>query len=260
MNKFSAIKHLLITLIICVITTSGVQAARLAAEQILSKELLLNQLMTDIYLLQLDFGNTVAREQLQERLVQINAIVEQLPEKSNDQETAELLATVQSLWPVISRHTQWLAGLPENSPTPEAHSLMRALAKLDRQLLLLRQKTLSNDPKASRQFRLLEHALFMQRMTREYLSLSVSEKNAENTLTGRLQLQTMASHFELRLSAIASDFKSNPHASQPLKQSQATWHYISRSITQFPELMAPATIVRYNDRIVKKLVSVQRML
>lgn len=260
MKKCPAIKHLLIALMICVITIPGARAAGLTAEQILSKELLLNQLITDIYLLQLDFGNNAAREQLQERLVQINVIIEQLPEKSDDPETAELLATVQSLWPVISRHTKWLAELPEKSPAPEARSLMRALAKLDRQLLLLRQKTLSSDPKASRQFRLLEHALLMQRMTREYLSLSVLEKNAENTLTGRLQLQIMANHFELRLITIADDFKDNPHATRPLKQSRAAWHYISRSITEFPELMLPAIVVRYNDRIVKKLTSVQRML
>ena len=161
---------------------------------------------------------------------------------------------------MISRHTKWLANLPEQSPPPEARSLIRALAKLDRQLLLLRQKTLSSDPKASRQFRLLEHALLMQRMTREYLSLSVAERNAENTLTGRMQLQSMANHFDQRLAVIAEDLKGNPHASQPIKQSLAAWHYISRSITHFPEQMVPATIVRYNDRIVKKLTSVQRML
>ena len=260
MNKRPALKYLLIMLTTCVMTLSGARATELTAEQILSKELLLNQLMTDIYLLQLDFSNNAAREQLQERLVQINAIIEQLPEKSDDQETSDLLKTVQSLWPVISRHTKWLAGLPEKSPAPEAHSLMRALAKLDRQLLLLRQKTLSNAPKASQQFRLLEHALLMQRMTREYLSLSVAERNSENTLTGRLQLQTMANHFDQRLTVIADDFKGNPHASLPLKQSRAAWQYISRSITGFPEQMVPATIVRYNDRIVKKLSSVQRML
>ena len=260
MNTFSAIKHLLIVLAISVIAIPSSRAAGLTAEQILSKELLLNQLMTSIYQLQLDFGNAAAREQLQERLVQINAIIEQLPEQSDDPETAELLVTVQSLWPVISRHTKWLAGLPEKSPAPEAHSLMRALAKLDRQLLLLRQKTLNSDPKTSQKFRLMEHALFMQRITREYLSLSVSEKNAENTLTGRLQLQTMASHFEQRLISISEDLKGNPHASQPLKQSKAAWHYISPSITEFPRLMVPAIIVRYNDRIVKKLASVQRML
>ena len=260
MNKRSATKFLLILLMVGSVILPGARAAGLTAEQILSKELLLNQLMADIHLLQLDFGNNVAREQLQERLVQINTIIEQLPEHSDDHETAELLATVQSLWPVISRHTNWLAGLPEKSPAPEAHSLMRALAKLDRQLLLLRQKTLSNDPKASRQLRLLEHALLMQRMTREYLFLSVAENNAENTLTGRLQLQTMATHFEQRLNTIADDFNGNPHASQPLKQSRAAWNYISRSVTQFPELMVPATIVRYNDRIVRKLTSVQRML
>lgn len=260
MNKRSTIKYLLITLITCVITTSGARAAGLTAEQILSKELLLNQLMSDIHLLQLDFSNHAARERLHERQVQINAIIEQLPEKSDDQETSDLLTTVQSLWPVISRHTKWLANLPEKSPPPEGHSLMRALAKLDRQLLLLRQKTLSNDPKASQQFRLLEHALLMQRMTREYLSLSVAERNAENTLTGRMQLRTMANYFDQRLTVIADDLKGNPHASLPLKQSRAAWHYISRSITRFPEQMVPATIVRYNDRIVKKLSSIQRML
>ena len=260
MKKRPAMKYLLTTLFFCVITAPGVKATGLTAEQILSKELLLNQLMTDIHLLQLNFGNHIARERLQQRLVQINTVIEQLPDQSDDRETTELLTMVQSLWPVISRHTKWLAELPENAPAPEAHSLVRALAKLDRQLLLLRQKTLNSDPKASRQLRLLEHALFMQRMTREYLALSVSEKNSGNTLTGRLQLQTMASHFEQRLTTFTNDFKSNPHASPPLKQSQAAWHYISRSITEFPELMVPDTIVRYNDRIVKKLVSVQRML
>lgn len=260
MIKLSARQYLLTALLISIFTTPLARATELTAEQILSKELLLNQLMTDIHLLQLDFSNHIARERLQERLIQINAIIEQLPEHSEDQETFDLLITVQSLWPVISRHTKWLAGLPEKSLPPEGHSLMRALAKLDRQLLLLRQKTLSNDPKASQQFRLLEHALLMQRMTREYLSLSLAERNAENTLTGRMQLQTMASHFEQRLTTIADGLKNNPHASLPLKQSRAAWHYISRSITHFPEYMVPATIVRYNDRIVKKLSSVQRML
>ena len=260
MNKRPAIKYLFITLLLCVTTASGVRAAALTAEQILSKELILNQLMADIHLLQLDFSNNIAREQLQGRLIQINSIIEQLPEQSDDPETSDLLTSVQSLWPVISRHTKWLAELPEDSPTPEAHSLMRAMAKLDRQLLLIRQKTASNDPEASSRFRLLEHALLMQRMTREYLALAVLEKNAENTLTGRMQLQSMARHFDQRLATIADDFKGHPHASQPLKKSQAAWQYISRSITHFPEQMVPATVVRYNDRIVKKLTSVQRML
>ena len=260
MKKCSAIKALLFAMIFGSAVHIDASATSLTPEQILTKELLLNQLMTHIHLLQLDFKNTGAREKLQERLIEITAVFDQLPKESSDTETSELLSAVQSLWPVINRHTQWLVSLPEQSAPPEAQSLMRALEKLDRQLLLLRQKTINNDPKASRQFRFLEQALFMQRITREYLGLLLLRENADNTLSGRMQLQTMATHFDQRLDIISNELKNNPHANPPLKQSRAAWLYISRSITHFPEQRVPLMVVRYNDRIVKKLTSVQRML
>ena len=57
MNKSPVITYLLIMLMTCIFTLPGARATELTAEQILSKELLLSQLMTDIHLLQLDFTN-----------------------------------------------------------------------------------------------------------------------------------------------------------------------------------------------------------
>ena len=259
MKNRSLAKVVFLSLLLGNLLPSSAFSNGLTPEQVLNKELLLNQLMTSIHLLQLDFHNEPAREQLQERLELINSMVENLPENPQDSESAELLNNIQVLWPIISRHTLWLAELPEQSQPPELNSLMRALAKLDRQLLLIRQKNLTANPQARRTLRFLEHALLMQRMTREYLSLTLSHKEAKNTLSGQMQLQSLADHFEQTLARMIKDLKHHPHASTPLKATQASWQYISRSITRFPEQNVPGMVVYYNDRIVDKLFSVQRM-
>lgn len=260
MKNSPFIKALFTTILLGSLLSPNIRANELTLEQILNKELLLNQLMTSIHLLQLDFQNQQVREKLRQNLEEINALIDKLPKEASDDESKELLLTIQSLWPVISRHTRWIMSLPEQSRPPETQTLMRALAKLDRQLLLLRQKTLSLNPEASHNLRFTAHALHMQRIAREYLSLTLTRDNAENTLSGQLQLQTMATHFEQQLEKMIAEMRHNPHANSPLQQCRTTWRYISRSITEFPEQMVPATIVRYNDRIVSKLSSVQRML
>ena len=228
-------------------------------EQILNQELLLNQLITSIHILQLDFLDQDIREELQEQLVQLDANFKAWPQASKDSESNDLLMTVKSLWPVIKRHINWLSDLPKQSRPPEANSLLRALGKLDRQLMLLRQKYLSSNPAASRKYRFLEQALMMQRLTRQYLSLALTNKQTEDMSTKKSDLQSLAAHFSQRLNTIQEALAEHPHAGQPLKQSVIAWQYISNSIEGFPSNQVPLMIVRYGNRIVSKLSSVQRM-
>lgn len=228
-------------------------------EHILNQELLLNQLITSVYILQLDFLDQDVREELQEQLIQLDTNFKNWPHNSNDAESDDLLTTVKSLWPIISRHILWLSELPEQTRPLEAGSLLRALGKLDRQLMLLRQKYLSAHPSASQKYRFLEQALMMQRLTREYLSLALANQQSEDFSHQKNDLESLASHFNQRLNNIQKDLGEHPHAGPPLKQSIAAWQYIIHSIQGFPDKQVPLMVVRYGKRIVSKLSSVQRM-
>ena len=228
-------------------------------EQILNQELLLNQLITSIHILQLDFLDQDIREELQEKLIQLDVNFTAWPQAGKDSENSDLLMTVKSLWPVIKRHINWLSEIPKQSRPPEANSLLRALGKLDRQLMLLRQKYLSSNPAANRQYRFLEQALMMQRLTRQYLSLALTNKQTEDVNTKKRDLQSLATHFSHRLNIIQGNLSEHPHAGLPLKQSVIAWKYISNSIKGFPNNQVPLLIVRYGNSIVSKLSSVQRM-
>ena len=224
-------------------------------EQILNQELLLNQLMTNIHILYLDFFDQSVREEIQEQMIQLDTNFKAWPHQTNDKESSDLLLTVKALWPVINRHVQWLSEVSRQSRPPETGPLLRALGKLDRQLTLLRQKHLSTNPSVDRKYRFLKQALMMQRLTKKYLS----KESAEEQVTKKEELQNLASHFQQRLSSMQQNLAKHPHANQPLNQSMTAWQYIEKSIQGFPERQVPLMIVRYNNRIVSKLSSVQRM-
>lgn len=231
----------------------------LSAEYILRQELTLNQLIVNLHLLQIDFLNNEAREHIQDNLSLLDTTIPNLPTSSQDGETDGLLISTKALWPVISRHTSWMGNLPRQSRPPEATSLLLALAKLDRQLLLLRQKLMTLSPKQEPELRILEQALLMQRLSREYLSLTLNERKDNKTVSGRMQLQTLASHFEQRLIRLNSQYKEHPFAGIPIQQASATWNFISETISRFPVNPVPEMIALYSDRIVNRLTSVHQM-
>lgn len=253
------IAALLLPLILATVSEASPRHGGIYPETILQQEIVLNELISNLHRLQIDFQDHEARDQLQENRVELSNFIDDLPKRTNDKESSQLLATIISLWPVISRHANWLASLPARSTPPEAAALLRALAKLDRQLLLLRQTTLVNKPGFTRQLRFLEQALMMQRMTREYLNLVVSGKIGNPTVSSEMQLKTLAVKFSQRLEGFKKELGNHPHASKPLRQSHAAWAYIQKSFDRYPDKQVPSLIVRYGNRIVNKLTSVHRM-
>ena len=99
----------------------------------------------------------------------------------------------------------------------------------------------------------------MQRLTREYLDLSLEPKTSADVEAKNNDLKSQAFHFNQRLTRIQKELSKHPHAGQPLQQSLTAWQYIINSIESFPAKPVPMMVVRYGDRIVKKLSSVQRM-
>ena len=255
----SLLKLCLITSSLLLSSAQGAGNGGLTPEHILKQELLLNQLIVDIHLLQLDFLNDEAREQILDHLAILDKTIPALPRQSEDGETTNLLTSTLALWPVISRHAAWISKLPPQSPVPEATTLLLALAKLDRQLLLLRQKMLTSNPNKSQELNFLEQALLMQRLSREYLSLTVTSKEQEESTTGRTQLQTLALHFGQRLERMNRQFHKHPHAGRPIRQAHAAWRFIASNIETFPQRPVPEMVALYTDRIVSKLQSVHQM-
>ena len=233
--------------------------ATLTAEHVIRQELLLNQLIVNIYLLQLDFLNSEAREKIQDNLSLLDSTIPSLPTKGNDGETTGLLATTKTLWPVISRHTSWMGNLPKQSRPPEADSLLLALGKLDRQLLLLRQKLMTLTPRQKPELGILEQAVLMQRLSREYLGLVINDQSSEVAKSGRQQLQTLARHFDDRMDRLKSQYHKHPYAGKPIRQAQVAWLFIANSIQSYPSKTVPELVAMYGDRIVGKLTSVHQM-
>ncbi|WP_422138720.1 hypothetical protein [Endozoicomonas sp. ALC020] len=238
---------------------SAAKNNNLTPEHLLKQELLLNQLIENIHLLQIDFLNKDARMKMQDNLALLNQSIPALPEKSNDQETSKLLSSTLSLWPIISRHAAWMADLPAHSRPPEATTLLLALARLDRKLLLLRQEILTSKPHKNEKLDFLEQALLMQRLSRHYLSLTLSELNEDKSASGRLQLQTLARHFEQKLSRLGQEYGDHAHAAKPIKQAQATWNFIKVGLEQFPDKPIPEMIARYGSSVVKRMTSAHKM-
>ncbi|KEQ12705.1 hypothetical protein GZ77_19695 [Endozoicomonas montiporae] len=234
-------------------------ANNLTPEHIIRQELLLNQLIVNIYLLQIDFLNSDAREKIQDNLSLLDSSIPNLPTRGEDGETSGLLATTKALWPVISRHTSWMGNLPKQSRPPEASSLLLALAKLDRQLLLLRQKLMTQTPVQKPELNILEQALLMQRLSREYLALAMNDQSSDMAQSSQQQLQTLAKHFNERMHRLKSQYQKHPYAGKPIRQAQAAWLFIADSIQSYPQKAIPEMVAKYSDRIVGKLTSVHKM-
>ncbi|MCW7554668.1 hypothetical protein NX722_18990 [Endozoicomonas gorgoniicola] len=234
-------------------------ATPLTAEHILHQELLLNQLIVNIYLLQLDFLNSDAREKIQDNLTLLDTTIPNLPTQGKDGETSGLLVTTKALWPVISRHTTWMGNLPKQSRPPEADSLLMALTKLDRQLLLLRQKLMTQTPRQKPELNILEQALLMQRLSKEYLALAIYDQSSDIARSSRQQLQTLARHFDERMNRLNDQYQKHPYAGKPIRQAQTTWLFIANSIQSHRQKAIPEMVAIYSDRIVGKLTSVHKM-
>ncbi|MFK0572585.1 hypothetical protein, partial [Endozoicomonas sp.] len=231
----------------------------LSPEKIIQQEIALNEMLISIHRLQLDFLDQEARESLQQAQQTLNTSIHALPKRTSDPEANELITTVLTLWPVVSKHIIWLSSIPASTEPPVVNSLLRVLAKMDRQLLLLRQKAMNSQSGDRQKLRFLEQALLMQHMTRDYLSLLIAEQNTEVTISSQMQLKALTSRFDKRMTMFNEELSEHPHASQPVHKAYAAWAYIHSSFKNFPEQQAPDLIVRYSHRIVEKLFSIQRM-
>ncbi len=233
------------------------ESDRLSPEQVIQQELLLNALISDIYLLQLDFQDQTAREHLQVTAAQLTKNLKLFPGESSHNETSQLLVSSKQLWPVINQHIEWLSTLPADVAPPDFKALTTALNKYDHKLQILRQQLLTTRPTTSQQLRFLEQALLMQKMTKEYLYLSINQSNITEP-TGQ-QLQLMARQFDQKMNKINQELSSHPHARSPVRQASIAWKFISKSIDNFPKQPVPSMVALYSDKIINQLSSIHNM-
>ena len=242
------------------IAKAGETRFLLSPEQILQQEIELSAIVINIHRLQLDFLDQNAREELQATKHTLNLSLHALPSHTSDPEARELLTYLLSLWPVVSRHITWLSTLPARGEGPDVQSLLRVLAKMERQLLLLRQKVSSAKPEGFRKLIFLEQALLMRHMTKDYLGLMIARQNSEVPRTSQMQLKELTGRFHQRMTAFYDELSNHPHAMEPMQQAYSTWSFIRNRFEQFPEQQTPDLMVRFSNRIVSKLSSVHRML
>lgn len=233
--------------------------AALSPEDIIQQEINLNEILINIHRLQLDFLDQVVREELQEAQQALHIGIHSMPNCVSGLETDELLTTITSLWPVVSKHITWLSTITASAEPPPANSLLRVLAKMDRRLRLLRRKATNLRSEFSEKLRFLEQALLMQHITRDYLSLMIAKQNTEVSIVGQMQLKALANRFDKRMTTLHDELSEHPRAMRPIQQAHTAWAFIHSSVKKFPEQQTPDLIVRYGNRIVSELSSVHHM-
>ena len=226
----------------------------ISPEVIIQQEISLNELLISIHRLQLDFLDKDARQALQSSQQTLNTGIKSLPTQAQDPETQELLTKVLLLWPVVSKHLSWLSTIPTDSEPPATTPLLYALEKMERQLLLLRNKT--SDVTKGHPLRYLEQALLMQGITRDYLGMLATDSSS----THREELKAQAERFDRHMATFRQELNGHPNARQPVRQAVAAWSFIHSRFEVFPEQQTPELIVRYSHNIVSKLASVHQML
>ncbi|MRI32106.1 hypothetical protein EOPP23_03740 [Endozoicomonas sp. OPT23] len=228
-------------------------------EFVIRQEITLNVLIANLHLLQLDFQNSDAREKLQESLILLDNSLKQLQTYKGDQETQELISNTKVLWPVVKKHAEWIVRLSEARKAPNTHSLQLALVKLDRQLLLLQQKLTIRDPYSKPSLAFLEQALLMQRLSREYLSLTLDSRQKDIVASGQAQLQTLINHFDQKLIRLDKQLDHYPQGAKSFRKVQITWGYIKEGMMTFPEQSIPELIARHSNQVVSRLTSVYQL-
>ena len=223
-------------------------------EAIIQQEISLNELLISIHRLQLDFLDKDARKALRLSQTSLDSGMNSLPTQAQDPETQELLTRALLMWPVVSKQVTWLSTVPASSRPPATAPLLYALGKMERQLLLLRNKI--SDVSEGHQLRYLKQALLMQHITRNYLAMLV----ADSGTAGHEQLKAQAERFDQHMTTFRQELHDHPHAQQPARQAHAAWSFIHSRFEVFPEQQTPELIVRYSHNIVSKLSSVHRML
>ncbi|WP_330925562.1 hypothetical protein [Candidatus Sororendozoicomonas aggregata] len=244
-----------------VLLTSFVHASEetaLSAKSLIKQELLLNNLITHLHFLKLDFQNATPREKLLETLPQLNQRLRALPSTSTHLESRQLLTSIHARWPLIYKHLQWLIQLQPEEKVPKLHLLTQALAKLDRQLLVLRQLSMAQAPGGYQNIRYAEHALMMQKLAREYIRLNTLP--ASPSASQQQQLQNMVSQFEQRMDTLKQDFQKHPHARAATRKAHMAWQFIAHSVRRYPTQPVPAMVAYYSDEVVGQLFSMTYFL
>ncbi len=233
------------------------KAAELSAESVIKQEVLLNNLITHLHFLKLDFQNPTPREKLLETLPQLNQQLRALPSTTSHLESLQLLTAIHARWPVIYKHLRWLIQLQPEDKVPEFRALTQALEKLDRQLLVLRQLLMAQIPGEHQNIRYAEQALMMQKLAREYLRLNTLP--ASPSASQQQRLQAMTDQFEKRMGTLRQDFQKHPHARRATRKAHIAWQFIAHSVRQFPRQPVPAMIAYYSNEVVDQLFSLNHM-
>ncbi|WP_067519482.1 hypothetical protein [Endozoicomonas ascidiicola] len=226
-----------------------------SAQQLLHREIELSEVISHVYLLQLDFLDQDIREALQQAHQTLDNGIHALPQQIEDQSLNAQLKNIKSLWLTASNHLDWLSTLPSGSNSPNINTLMSFLVRMNHQFLIMRQRLTGGQPS----YPFLEQALLIQQLTRDYLAMLVSEKKGENTDSSQLRINAMVKRFDRQLRAFEQALAQHTHAGQSIQEAQNTWQYIHNQFDATSYSPAPELIIRYSNRITGRLYSLHRM-
>ena len=250
--------HLFFYLLLTIMPAQAREQEMLSPAHIIEQELLLNELIANLYLLRLDFQDQRAREELDGLRIQLDEALHQLPDTHSNLASQHPLPTSQSQWKAINLDLHTLLN-KSNEPAPDSLSLIiNNSLKLDRQLLALRTHLLAEQPQVNDKLRFMTQALLMQKLTRDYLHLATTDTTVSTHIKHE-QLQTMAKQFNKSLNDLQKKLLNHRHAETPVRKASMAWHFIADSIDRLPEKPVPTTIVIYSDRIIRQLSSLHHM-
>lgn len=229
----------------------------LSPKFIIEQELQLNAVITHLYLLEVDAQNMQAQERIDELRIQLDEAFKGLSDIASDNIHYAQFLISKSQWEKINRDIQSLLH-HANYEQLTTHSVITRALKLDKQLHVLRKNLVAEEPEIRKQLRFLDHALLMQKVSREYLHLVTTENHIIANIKQE-QLQIMLKNFESGLEGLKTEFSSHRHAAMPTREASMAWHFIIDSINRFPKQSTPTTVVMYGGRIIRELSSLDYM-
>ncbi|WP_299728386.1 hypothetical protein [uncultured Endozoicomonas sp.] len=227
----------------------------LSAQQLLHREIELSEVISHVYLLQLNFLDQDIKEALQQAQQTLDNGIRALPQEIENQSLNAQLKNIKSLWLAASNHLDWLSTLPSGSNSPNMNTLMSFLVRMNHQFLIMRQRLTGGQPS----YPFLEQALLIQQLTRDYLAMLVAEKKGENIDNNQLRINAMVRRFDQKLNSFELALAQHTHAGKPIQEAIYTWQYIRKQFDGVRRTPLPELMIRYTNSVTNKLHSLHRM-
>ncbi|MDD7804266.1 MAG: hypothetical protein PUP46_01570 [Endozoicomonas sp. (ex Botrylloides leachii)] len=249
--------HLFFCLFLSISSIQAGEQARLSSKHIIEHELLLNGLITQLYLLRLNLQDQQARASLDEISIRLDSSFTRLNQMLHDARNKRLFSSMTSQWKTIYLHINALYHNKNKLLPDDIKFIIRYSLQLDKELQRVRKNLLARKVH-NEEFRFITAALLIHRLTHAYLQLPFTD-NTLLTNTTQQQLHAMSTRFTKRLSNLKQELKNHRHANMPLGKAVMAWNFITESIKSFPNKYVPKTIVVYSEKITQKLLSIQHM-